>query len=113
MTWMSSLTTHLAPDSKKQENLGKTAGVFLYIETSVRIMIESAISASIAVITGGFVLTNRIYRKIDILDKRIDQIELSMAQDYVTKSELVDVLDRIERQMLRVETKLDKLIIDR
>ena len=51
-------------------------------------MIESIISATIAVVTGGFVLTSKISSKLDNLDKRIDGVELSMAQNYVTKNEI-------------------------
>ena len=42
-------------------------------------MIESAITAVIAVITGGFVLTSKIQGKIDALDKRIDDLSLTVA----------------------------------
>ena len=50
-------------------------------------MIESIISAAVAVITGGAVLTSRLHSRIMELDKRIDQVELGMAKSYVHKTD--------------------------
>lgn len=74
-------------------------------------MIESVVSATVAVITGGFVLTSRISSKIDALDKRIDGVELTMARDYVTKDDFAKTLERVEGHMIRIEEKLDELVI--
>ena len=38
-------------------------------------MIESLVSAAIAVITGGFVLTGRINQSVSQLDRRLDELE--------------------------------------
>tara|TARA_B100002052_G_C15733585_1_gene529853 strand:- start:600 stop:836 length:237 start_codon:yes stop_codon:yes gene_type:complete len=75
-------------------------------------MIESIISATIAVVTGGFVLTSKISSKLDNLDKRIDGVELSMAQNYVTKNDFEKTLERVEGHMIRIEEKLDELVIN-
>ena len=48
-------------------------------------MIEAIIPSTIAVITGIAVLTNRIYDRLVKLDRRIDAVELTMAQAYVSK----------------------------
>ena len=51
-------------------------------------------------------LTNRIYNRIMTLDRRIDAVELTMAQAYVSKGDFKIVLDRVETHMLRIEDKL-------
>ena len=73
-------------------------------------MIEAVIPSVIAILTGAAVLTNRIYGRILELDKRIDTVELSMAQAYVSKSDFKIVLDRVETHMLRIEDKLDTIV---
>lgn len=72
-------------------------------------MIESIVSAVVAVITGGAVLTSRLHARIMELDKRIDSVELSMAQAYVTKGDFEKTLERVEGHMIRIEDKLDRL----
>ena len=73
-------------------------------------MIESIISAAVAVVTGGAVLTSRIHGRIMELDKRIDNIELTMAKCYVSKIDFERTLERVEAHMTRIEVKLDKLV---
>ena len=73
-------------------------------------MIESIISAAIAVVTGGAILTTRVHTRILELDKRIDQLELGMAQSYVSKADFERTLERVETHMLRIEDKLDDLV---
>lgn len=70
-------------------------------------MLESIISAAIAVVSGGAVLTSRIHARILELDKRIDQVELDMAQSYVSKRSFEKALERVEDHMIRIENKLD------
>ncbi len=73
-------------------------------------MIESIVSAAVAVITGGAVLTSRLHSRIMELDKRIDAIELNVATGYVNKSEFEKMLDRVEGHMVRIEGKIDKIV---
>ena len=73
-------------------------------------MIESIVSAAIAVVTGGAILTTRVHTRILELDKRIDQLELGMAQSYVSKADFERTLERVETHMLRIEDKLDDLV---
>ncbi len=73
-------------------------------------MVEAGVSALVAMVTGGFVLTNRIYGRILELDKRIDKIELRIAQAYVSKEDLAVMVDRMEGHMERIENKLDALV---
>lgn len=76
-------------------------------------MIEAGISAAIALITGVGFITQKLHSRILELDHRIDDIELRVAQQYVTKSELGVTLTKIEEHMLRIENKIDKLTINR
>ena len=73
-------------------------------------MIESIVSAAIAVVTGGAILTTRVHSRILELDKRIDQLELGMAQSYVSKADFERTLERADTHMLRIEDKLDDLV---
>lgn len=73
-------------------------------------MVEVILPAVIAIVTGGAMLTSRIYTRLLGLDKRIDTVELSMAQAYVSKSDFKIVLDRVETHMLRIEDKLDTIV---
>ena len=73
-------------------------------------MIESIVSAAVAVVTGGAVLTSRLHGRIMELDKRIDEVELTMVKCFVSKVDFERTLERVEGHMMRIETKLDKLV---
>ena len=88
----------------------KKAGLFLRPINHLLPMIESIISAAVAVITGGAVLTSRIHARIMELDKRIDQVELNMVKCFVSKADFEKTLERVEGHMMRIENKLDKLV---
>jgi hypothetical protein len=75
------------------------------------VMVESIVSAVLAVVTGGFVLTSRINTKIDSVDKRIDEVELCMARSYISKQDFATTLERVEAHMIRIEDKLDELVL--
>ncbi len=74
-------------------------------------MVESIVSAVLAVVTGGFVLTSRINSKIDSVDKRIDGVELCIARSYISKVDFAITLERVEAHMIRIEDKLDELVL--
>ena len=88
----------------------KTAGLSLRPLNHLNPMIESIISATVAVITGGAVLTSRVYARIMELDKRIDQVELNVASNYISKVDFEKSLERMESHMIRIEDKLDELV---
>ena len=73
-------------------------------------MTEQIIPAVVAIVTGSGFLFNRVHHRINDLDKRVDGIELRIAESYVSKSEFVRGLDSMEMHMLRIEEKLDKLV---
>ena len=81
-------------------------------------MIEAVVTAVVAAIAGGAALNNRIHNRINNvhdrisgLDRRIDAIELSVAQDYVSKAELSTMVQRMEDHMVRIENKLDQIVL--
>ena len=72
-------------------------------------MLESIISAAIAVVSGGAILTSRLHTRINEVDKRIDHVELVMATRYVSKNDFEKALERVETHMIRIEDKLDAI----
>ena len=79
---------------------------------------EALVSLSIAVVAGGAALNNRIHNRINsvherisALDRRLDGIELTVASDYVKKAELAELLARMEDHMVRIEQKLDQIVM--
>tara|TARA_R100000479_G_scaffold165022_1_gene104102 strand:- start:303 stop:557 length:255 start_codon:yes stop_codon:yes gene_type:complete len=81
-------------------------------------MLEAIVSLSIAVIAAGATLNNRLHQRINNvhdrisgLDRRLDGVELGVAQDYVSKQELQKMVDRMEDHMVRIENKLDQIVL--
>jgi hypothetical protein len=79
---------------------------------------ESIVAAVIAIVAGGAALNNRLHNRINNvhdrisgLDRRIDAIELGVAQDYVSKADLSVMVQRMEDHMVRIENKLDQIVI--
>ncbi len=75
-------------------------------------------SVVIAAVAGGAALNNRLHNRINNvhdrisgLDRRIDAIELSVAQDYVSKADLAVMVQRMEDHMVRIENKLDQIVL--
>ena len=75
-------------------------------------------SVVIAVVAGGAAINNRLHNRINNvhdrisgLDRRIDTIELSVAQDYVSKADLSVMVQRMEDHMVRIENKLDQIVL--
>jgi DNA integrity scanning protein DisA with diadenylate cyclase activity len=81
-------------------------------------MIEATVSVIIALVAGGAALNNRLHNRINNvhdrisgLDRRIDNLELTVAQEYVTKNDLTAMINRMEDHMIRIETKLDQIVL--
>lgn len=81
-------------------------------------MFEAIVSVCIGIIAGGAALNNRLHNRINsvherisALDRRIDGIELTVASDYVKKAELSELLSRMEAHMVRIENKLDQIVL--
>ena len=73
-------------------------------------MIEFGLPVILAVVSGLGAITTRLHNRIHELDRRVDGVELRMAENYLTKTEFSMTLERVESHMLRIENKLDKLI---
>ena len=71
---------------------------------------EAVITLVIAAVTGLGVLNTRLNNRIHELDRRIDTIEVKVAEDYVQKADLTSMMDRVADHMVRIENKLDKLM---
>ena len=81
-------------------------------------MLEATVTAVIAGIAGGAALNNRLHNRINIvhdrisdLDRRLDATELVMATDYVSKADLTVMTKRMEDHMVRIENKLDQIVL--
>jgi len=79
---------------------------------------EAIVAAVIAIVAGGATLNNRLHNRINNvhdrisgLDRRIDAIELNVAQDYVSKADLSTMVQRMEDHMVRIENKLDQIVL--
>ena len=72
-------------------------------------MIEAAISIGVAAATGFSILITRIHSRVHDLDRRVDNFELRIAENYLTKTEFSAALERVEQHMVRIENKLDRL----
>ena len=51
-------------------------------------MLEAGVSIGIAAISAMGILTQRLHNRIHELDRRLDGVELRVAQDYITKREM-------------------------
>ena len=72
-------------------------------------MFEIGVPIAIALATGFAALNNRLHNRIHLLDKRLDDVELRVAEKYVSKAEMEGMIDRVESHLIRLENKLDKL----
>jgi len=75
-------------------------------------MIEQFIPAVIALVSGGAILFQRVHNRIAEIDKRVDQVELRVVESYVSKSDFQLALEKMEGHMERIESKLDKIVIN-
>ena len=73
-------------------------------------MIELLIPVFIAVGTGLGVIHNRIHNRINSLDRRVDGVELNMVKDFVSKTDLNILMDKMESHLIRMEDKLDAIV---
>ena len=81
-------------------------------------MVEAAVTAVLAAAAGVAALTNRLHARINNLylnlsdmDRRLDGIELRIAEKYVSKADLAAIIKSMEDHMVRIENKLDQLTL--
>ena len=73
-------------------------------------MTEAIVAIAIAALSGLGVVTNRLHTRINHLYAKLGDVELRVATNYVTKSDLSEMIERVESHMERIENKLDKII---
>ena len=74
-------------------------------------MIEAGVSAVIAIVAAGAALTNRVHNRINEMDKRLDTFELRVATSYVPKQDFETAVQKMEDHMIRIETKIDQIVL--
>ena len=78
-------------------------------------MIEAFVTGAITLVLGigGGVIgvSGRSAARMDNIDKRIDDIELRLAEKYVPRQELAVALQKMEDHMIRIESKLDQIVL--
>jgi hypothetical protein len=78
-------------------------------------MIETIITGAVSLVLGigGGVaaLHSRSNSRMDQIDKRIDGVELRLAEKYVPRQELANALAKMEDHMIRIENKLDQIVL--
>jgi len=74
-------------------------------------MIEAGAAAGIALLTAIISVHNRLHSKISDVDSRVDKVELRVAEHYVQKQELSAALQKMEDHMIRIENKLDQIVL--
>jgi len=74
-------------------------------------MIEAGVAAGIALFTAIVSVHNRLHSKISEVDGRVDKVELRVAENYVQKQELSTALQKMEDHMIRIENKLDQIVL--
>ena len=74
-------------------------------------MVEAGVAAGIALLTAIVSVHNRLHSKISDVDSRVDKVELRVAEHYVQKQELSTALQKMEDHMIRIETKLDQMLL--
>lgn len=74
-------------------------------------MIEAGVAAGIALFTAIVSVHNRLHTKISEVDSRVDKVELRVAENYVQKQELSVALQKMEDHMIRIENKLDQIVL--
>jgi uncharacterized coiled-coil protein SlyX len=56
-------------------------------------------------------VSGRASSRMNSIDKRIDDIELRLAEKYVPRQELAAALQKMEDHMIRIENKLDQIVL--
>lgn len=49
--------------------------------------------------------------RVEVIDRRIDTIEIRLAKEYVDKEDLAHILERLDSRIDRMDYKLDQILI--
>jgi len=74
-------------------------------------MIEASVSAAIALVAALAAVNRSLNSRINEMDRRVDQVELRIAERYVPRTELNTALQKFEDHMIRIESKIDQLTL--
>ena len=78
-------------------------------------MLEAVLTGVVSLVIGASggmaALNSRTSNKVAELDRRIDQMELRVAEKYVPRNELSNALQKMEDHMIRIENKLDQIAL--
>ena len=74
-------------------------------------IITGAVTLVLGIGGGVISVSGRSSMRMDLIDKRIDDIELRLAEKYVPRQELTVVLQKMEDHMIRIENKLDQIVL--
>ena len=78
-------------------------------------MIEVILTGVITLIVGAgggvFAIHSKASGRIDAIDKRIDGLEIRLAEKYVPRQELAHAIQKMEDHMIRIENKLDQIVL--
>ena len=73
-------------------------------------MIEAWVASAVAIVGGGYSVIQALHRRVTHVDTRLDHIALSLARDYVPRSEFIASQAKLEEHMVRIEEKLDRML---
>jgi len=73
-------------------------------------VVEAAVASTIAIVGGTYTIIQTLHRRVNTVDNRLDRIELNLARDYVPRTEFVATQAKLEEHMIRIETKLDRML---
>jgi hypothetical protein len=52
------------------------------------------------------------HRRHSELDRRIDQVEMTVHKEFVRKDELMPMMDRIDQRIQHIDEKLDRILLN-
>jgi len=70
-----------------------------------------AISAIITLGRKFETVDQKLQTHVALIEKRMDSIELRLAQEYVDKTDLQNILERLDARIDRMDYKLDQILI--
>jgi len=77
----------------------------------IEAILTGVVSLVIGVSGGMAAIHSRTNSRVADLDRRIDQMELRVAEKYVPRNELSNALQKMEDHMIRIENKLDQIAL--
>lgn len=73
-------------------------------------MVEAIVAGGLGLIAGGYTIVQAMHRRVNNVDTRLDRVEITLARDYVPRSEFMATQEKLEEHMIRIEQKLDRML---